>query len=122
MKIGRHVCKTRKALELKQQTLADEVGVTAQHISRIELDQAAPSVQTLLKLSRTLGVTTDYLLTGRDTAPFDATGAIRAEPDISATAKRHLIGVLGELRTQAETKPTKIEGGVKAEINRRMTT
>jgi len=99
MKIGRHVRKAREALGLKQQDLADEVNVTSQHISRIELDQAAPSVDTLLKLSQRLGVTTDYLLTGRDTVPFDATGAIRAEPDISPVAKRHLIGVLNELRT-----------------------
>jgi transcriptional regulator with XRE-family HTH domain len=104
MKIGRHVRKTRKALELKQQNLAEEIGVTAQHISRIELDQAAPSVETLLKLSRTLGVTTDYLLTGRETTPLGATGAIRAEPDISPIAKRHLIGVLNELRSTGSTR------------------
>ena len=97
--IGQHVHNRREALELKQQDLADEVGVTSQHISRIELNQAAPSVATLLKLGQTLGVTTDYLLTGRDTVPLDATGAIRAEADISPTAKRHLIGVLDELRT-----------------------
>jgi hypothetical protein len=59
-------------------------------------------VQTLLRLSRRLGVTADYLLTGRKTAPLDATGAIRAQPDLSATAKRHLIGLLDELRA----KPT----------------
>jgi transcriptional regulator with XRE-family HTH domain len=100
MQIGHHVRSTREALELKQQDLADAVEVTSQHISRIELDQTAPSAETLLKLSQTLGVTTDYLLTGRETAPLDATGAIRAEPDISATAKRHLIGVLNELRTK----------------------
>jgi transcriptional regulator with XRE-family HTH domain len=100
LKIGRHVRKTRKALKLKQQELADQVEVTPQHISRIELDRTAPSAETLLKLSQTLGVTTDYLLTGHQTAPLDAAGAIRAEPDISPTAKRHLIGVLNELRAK----------------------
>lgn len=103
MKIGHRVRKTRKALELTQQDLADEVEVTSQHISRIELNQAAPSVETLLKLSQKLGVTTDYLLTGREMNPFDATGAIRAEPDISAAAKRHLIGMLNELRPAGES-------------------
>lgn len=98
--IGQRVRRTREALGLKQQDLAVEIGVTSQHISRIELDQGAPSVQTLLRLSRALGVTTDYLLTGRDTAPLNATGAIRAEPDISPTAKHHLIGVLKELRIE----------------------
>jgi transcriptional regulator with XRE-family HTH domain len=98
MTIGRHVREARKAVGLKQQELADEVGVTSQHISRIELGQAAPSVETLLRLGQRLGVTTDYLLTGREVAPLDATGAIRAEPDISPIAKRHLIGLLSELR------------------------
>lgn len=83
-----------------QRDLADGVGVTPQHISRIELDQAAPSVETLLRLSRTLGVSTDYLLTGHETVPLDAAGAIRGEPGISAAAKRHLIGVLNELRAK----------------------
>ena len=100
MKVGRHVRKTREALELRQQDLAEEVEVSPQHISRIELDQAAPSVETLLKLSQRLGVTTDYLLTGREMTPLDATGAIRAEPDMSAPAKRHLIGVLNELKAK----------------------
>jgi transcriptional regulator with XRE-family HTH domain len=99
MTIGRHVRGRREALDLKQQDLADAVEVTSQHISRIELDLTPPSVQTLLRLSRTLGVTTDYLLTGQEIAPLDATGAIRSAPGVSATAKRHLIGLLNELRT-----------------------
>jgi transcriptional regulator with XRE-family HTH domain len=101
MKIGNHVRRKREALGLNRAELAKELGVSHQHVSRIELNQVAPSLEMLLKLSRTLGVTTDYLLTGRELAPLDASGAIRAEPDISATAKRHLIGVLKELRAQA---------------------
>jgi transcriptional regulator with XRE-family HTH domain len=102
MKIGQHVRKARESLELKQQDLADEVDVTSQHISRIELDKTAPSAETLLKLSQMLGVSTDYLLTGREIAPLDATGAIRSEPGISAAAKKHLIGLLNELRSERQ--------------------
>jgi transcriptional regulator with XRE-family HTH domain len=98
MKIGSHVRKKREALGLNQAQLANELGVTHQHVSRIELEQVAPSLQMLLKLSRRLGVSTDYLLTGREMAPFDASGAIRAEPEISPTAKRHLVGIVEELR------------------------
>jgi transcriptional regulator with XRE-family HTH domain len=103
MKIGNHVRKKREALGLNKAELASELQVTHQHVSRIELEQVAPSLELLLKLSRTLGVTTDYLLTGRELAPLDASGSIRAEPDISAAAKRHLIGILAELRTKSET-------------------
>lgn len=75
------------------------MSVTPRHISRVELEQATPSLELLLKLSQRLGVTTDYLFTGRETAQADATSAIRAQPGLSAAAKRHLIGVLNELRS-----------------------
>ena len=101
MKIGSHVRKKREALGLNKAELATELKVTHQHVSRIELEQVAPSLEILLKLSRTLGVTTDYLLTGREIAPLDASGAIRSEPDITAAAKKHLIGVLAELRAKS---------------------
>lgn len=97
--IGSHVRKKREALGLNQTELAKEPRVTHQHVLRIEQEQVAPSLELLLKLSRTVGVTTDYLLTGRDTAPLDATGAIRAEPNISTAAKRHLVAIVEELRT-----------------------
>jgi Predicted transcriptional regulators len=100
MQIGSHVRARRIALGLSQENLATELGVKHQHVSRIELGDATPSLEMLLKVSRKLGVSTDYLLTGQSTAPLDAAGAIRAEPDISATAKRHLVGILEELRTR----------------------
>jgi len=53
----------------------------------------------LLKLSRKLGVSTDYLLTGKEQAPLDAAGAIRSDPAISPSAKRHLVGIIEELRS-----------------------
>jgi transcriptional regulator with XRE-family HTH domain len=97
MQIGRHVRKTRKALGLNQSELAQEVKVTPQHISKLELEQATPSLETLLSLSRTLGVSTDYLLTGREVAPVDIRGAIRSQQQLSPVAKRTLIQLIGEL-------------------------
>ena len=97
MRIGPQVKKTRKSLGLKQVELAHEVAVSPQHISKLELDQATPSLELLLSLSRTLGVSTDYLLTGRETAPVDIRGAIRAQPGLSPVAKRSLIQLVGEL-------------------------
>jgi DNA-binding XRE family transcriptional regulator len=85
-------------VKLTQDEVARELGVTHQHVSRIESDQAAPSLDLLVKLSHRLGVSTDYLLTGQDTATADITGAIRGEPRLSPAAKRHLIGLISELR------------------------
>ncbi len=101
MQIGRRVRKTRQSLGLKEKELADEVKVTPQHISRVELEEVTPSVQTLLALSRTLGVSTDYLVTGRESAPVDIRGAIRAQPGLSPLAKRSLIQLVGELAKSA---------------------
>jgi hypothetical protein len=49
-------------------------------------------------LRRRLGVSTDYLLTGQETAPLGIAGAIRGDKQLSPTAKRHLIGILAELQ------------------------
>jgi transcriptional regulator with XRE-family HTH domain len=87
----------RTTLKLTQEELAVELGVTHQHISRIEGGHAVPSLDLLVGLSRRLGVSTDYLLTGRETAPVDVAGAIRGDQRLSPTAKRHLIGIVGEL-------------------------
>ena len=97
-RVGGRVRARRKSLKLTQDELARELGVTHQHVSRIESDQAAPSLDLLVLLSHRLGVSTDHLLTGQDIATADIAGAIRAEPHLSAAAKRHLIGLVNELR------------------------
>lgn len=97
--VGGRVRARREALKLTQDELARELGVTHQHVSRIESDQAAPSLDLLVKLSHRLGVSTDHLLTGQDTKPADIAGAIRGEPHLSPAAKRHLIGLVNELRS-----------------------
>jgi transcriptional regulator with XRE-family HTH domain len=98
VRLGGRARARRESLELTQEELARELGVTHQHISRIESDQAAPSLDLLVLLSRRLGVSADHLLTGQKTTPADIAGAIRAEPHLSAAAKRHLIGLADELR------------------------
>jgi transcriptional regulator with XRE-family HTH domain len=100
MQIGRNLSKARGSLGLTQKELAAEAHISAQYVSKIEGEDGDPSLEVLLALSRALGVSINYLLTGRETTKFDATGAIRAEREITAAAKRHLIGLLEELRTK----------------------
>jgi transcriptional regulator with XRE-family HTH domain len=88
----------RTALELTQEQLAREVGVTHQHVSRIEGGNAVPSLDLLVRLSDRLGVSTDYLLTGKETVPLSTVGVIRGDHHLSPAAKRHLIGIVCELR------------------------
>jgi transcriptional regulator with XRE-family HTH domain len=98
VQVARRVRAQRKALELTQEELAVELGVTHQHVSRIEGGHAVPSLELLVRLSRKLGVSTDYLLTGHETAPLGITGAVRGDKRLSPAAKRHLIGIVSELQ------------------------
>lgn len=97
VRIGSRLHAKRKALKLTQAELAHELGVSRQHISGIEQHLKTPSLELLVGLGNVLGVSTDYLLTGREVAQPDAAGAIRAQPGISAAAKKHLVGLLAEL-------------------------
>jgi transcriptional regulator with XRE-family HTH domain len=97
LEIGTRVQMRRHALGLTQNELASELGVTHQHISRIEGGHAVPSLDLLVGLAAKLGTTADWLLTGEKTAKLDAREAIRGEAGLSADAKRHLIGLVDEL-------------------------
>jgi transcriptional regulator with XRE-family HTH domain len=97
--VASRVRERRTALNLTQDELASELGVTHQHVSRIEGSHAVPSLELLVRLSAKLGVSTDYLLTGHQVAPPDITGAIRGEQHLNPAAKRHLIGLVSELRS-----------------------
>jgi len=96
--IGKRVRAQREGLKLTQEALARELGITHQHISRIEGGHVAPSLELIVKLSKRLGVTTDYLLAGDDRPGVDLVGAIRGDRRLSAQAKRHLIGLVDELQ------------------------
>ena len=98
VQVARRVRSQRQTLKLTQQELAQEAGVTHQHVSRIEGGHAVPSLELLVKLSRRLGVSTDYLLTGKQTTPLGvAETAIRGDKNLSAAAKRCLLDLIAEL-------------------------
>lgn len=95
--VGRRVRLRRQKLKLSQEHLADEVGVSAQAISRIEVGHRDPSLDLLVRLGKTLGVSTDYLLTGKESLPVSIKGAVRSQPNLTPSAKRSLIQLIGEL-------------------------
>jgi len=88
---------------MTQQALAEELDVTHQHVSRLESGQAMPSLDLLVRLAARFGITTDELLTGAERAPADLAGAIRADTQLSSRAKRHLIGLVEELQSPADS-------------------
>jgi len=66
--IGKRLLLARQAAGLSLRALAERLDgmVTAQAIQKYEKDRAMPGSQVLLALSRTLGVTPDYLLSERE--------------------------------------------------------
>ena len=67
---GERLKRLRKEHHMSQEALALRVGVCKQNFGKWENDYHRPDFERIPMLSRALGVTTDYLLTGRD--PDDA--------------------------------------------------
>ena len=86
---------------MTQQELADALVVTPQHISAMEQGKHAPSVTVLPRLAEELGVTTDYLLSGKENIITDTIPTIKADKSLTLKAKKLLIGLVEELRLPA---------------------
>ncbi len=63
--IGNRISKYRKAKSMTQEDLARTLGVSSQAVSKWETDTSCPDISLLPQLCRTLGITTDELLTGK---------------------------------------------------------
>lgn len=62
--IGSRIRQRREALNLKQKEIAEQLGVSNNHISYIESGKSAPSINLLIRLCHILNTTPDYLLIG----------------------------------------------------------
>ena len=60
--LGKRIVANRKRLELTQDQLAEQLGVTAQAVSKWENDQSCPDIGILPKLANIFGISTDELL------------------------------------------------------------
>ncbi len=101
MNLGERIKLRRQALKITQQQLAQALGMTPQHISAIEQDKGAPSLALLPKLAEELGVSIDYLVSGKEGIITDTIPAIKADKRLTLKAKRLLIGLVEELREPA---------------------
>jgi transcriptional regulator with XRE-family HTH domain len=97
MSMGKRIKDRRQALGLTQQNLAEAMGITAQHISVIEQDKRTPSLSSLAKLAPELGVTIDYLVTGKQKVTEETIPAIKADTKLSLRSKKALVELVKEL-------------------------
>ena len=66
--MGNRIARLRRMKGIKQDELAEQLGVTPQAVSKWENDGSCPDISLLPKLAELLGVTTDELLSGRKEA------------------------------------------------------
>ena len=75
MTIGKRIAARRKELKMTQDALAQELGVSAQAVSKRENDLSCPDISILSKLAKTLGITADELLGAEPREPVQLTEA-----------------------------------------------
>ena len=107
MSVSKQLIHLRNVKGISQEELASLMGVTRQAVSKWETDQTLPDSEKIIRLSEVFGVTTDYLLKGKEIDPMDIYSQhdSKAGTDMSAevteildnvhqmsTAKRYLIG------------------------------
>ena len=67
--LGKRIADLRHKKGLKQEELAEKLGVSAQAVSKWENDQTCPDISLLPTLAKILGVSVDQLLTGQKEEP-----------------------------------------------------
>ena len=71
MSVSKQLIHLRNMKGISQEELASLMNVTRQAVSKWETDQTLPDSEKIIRLSEIFGVTTDYLLKGKETDPMD---------------------------------------------------
>lgn len=91
MTTGEKIAALRREHKLSQEALGDKLGLSRQAVSKWEADQAVPTMDNLMELSRLFGVPVDTLL--RPDAPFPAAPAEENSIDAPAAPETPHKGV-----------------------------
>ncbi len=86
MTIGKRISELRKARSYSQEYIAEKLGVSRQAVSKWEQDLTAPDTYNLIALAELLGVTVEYIATGKKEEEPKA-----AQPAPSAKSPTRLI-------------------------------
>lgn len=70
--LGQRIAALRRHLGMSQAALAEKVGVSPSAVGMYEQDRREPSLSAMVTLSNALGVSVDYLLTGKPLTQQDA--------------------------------------------------
>jgi len=98
--VGQRIKERRLVLKLTQDDLSKTLGVTRQHISFIEQGKGSPSLTLLPKLASELGVSVDYLVSGKTCVITDSVPAVKADKLLSLKSKKAIIALIEELQRE----------------------
>ena len=93
-KIGQRIQARRKQRGYTQEQLADLMNVSIQMVSNLERGNKAIRIDNLIKLSEILEVSTDYILTGKETT--NDIGALNAQIERLSERDRKMINLLAD--------------------------
>ena len=88
--MGQRISALRRQQGLSQAELASRLGISPSAMGMYEQGRREPAADTLVALSRELGVTTDFLLTGEVTARLDEEAYTRMLRSLVGAADRRL--------------------------------
>lgn len=95
--IGRRIQSRRKQQGYTQEQLAELMNVSIQMISNLERGNKAIRIDNLVRLSQILQVSTDYILTGKQSA--EDTGLLSAQIARLSERDRRMLALLAEYCT-----------------------
>lgn len=64
--IGKKIKETRESQHISQESFAEMVGISVSYISKIEIGNKLPSIDTLVDICRVLDVTIDYIVSNNE--------------------------------------------------------
>ena len=62
--LGERISRRRKQVRIKQNVLAEQLGISNNYLSSIERGKEKPSLEILIKICNALNITPDYLIMG----------------------------------------------------------
>lgn len=89
--IGKRISEYRKKKNLKQDELAEMLGVSPQAVSKWENDLSCPDISLLSELSRILGISIDELVQGKKEEPIVAIVPEEERKDIDKMMLRVIV-------------------------------
>ena len=97
--IGKNIRKFRQARKLRQEDLAEKVGLSVKYVGALERGEKLPSLETFIVIANTLGVTSDMLLADVITTGYTVKDSLLAEKldGLSARERAKIYAVIDTL-------------------------